>query len=193
MSAPFPLFSGDNLPAALNQEQIYRSFQASPEEIRAVIGKEKAVLINQCYQKFDSEYLMRFFEILQANCILQDKGLADCSMKELESLMEDHQDDYPTDITRAILQTYSHNDRILCKEAVRLFGFELLKAKPVWLQMDLEGALNKVIGDLRPSMSDLNVQYMPVITKNIGALFIGTFCRDERVQSCLLPAQLASG
>ena len=156
-----------NPPHELSINQIYETFPASNDEIDRVLKMEKALNIDGYYRKLSPDYLLRFFEILHSNAILSDTSLLKCSVTEFEEMMAECEQEYPAHITRQILSHYSVDGNLSPCEVVRLFGYELLRAKPSWKAQELEVALQKLIGDLEPNLDHLKGLYLEENSKVI--------------------------
>lgn len=156
-SNTFPKIPDIEVPHSLHMQNVFTEFQASDTEIEGLLKREKASVISGIYRKFDPEYLMRFFEIMQANATLQDLDIVTCTFEQLCSLVSDHEDEFPSEISRLIIDSYSLDGRLVPSDIVRLFGGELLKAKNVWTEHELMSSLNKLVGDLNITIDMLAV------------------------------------
>lgn len=158
VKSKYPSVPEFEVPNALHIDRIYSSFQASAAEIDLVLKRQKSLLIGKKYRKLETAYVMRFFEILQANCILQDVNITDCPISRLVEYISDHEDEYTHEIAIGILENYSCEGKIQPEEVVRLFGGELLKAKKLWSEDELLAALNKLVGEFELSIEMLAVK-----------------------------------
>jgi hypothetical protein len=162
----YPVIPDSQVPSDLYVDNIMTSFQASPTEILAVLKREKATNMSGVYRAFDPEYVMRFFEILFANCILQNVSILDERIDALFDLVNEQEEEYSNNVVRAILDLYSRDGMLAPEEVTKLFGSELLKAKQSWSEEELLAALDRLVGDLNPSMDMLAVPSLSsILTK----------------------------
>jgi hypothetical protein len=155
-AAPFGEVDQKVPPERLRADIIMSSFQASDAEIKDTLTALNAMLIDDHWRLLAPSYLMGFFEMMLANCVLADVDPKITCIDRIFELTHDCDHEYPMHIRKHVFTHYSRleNEQTILDSSkiCKLFGEQLLRAKSAWALEDFEKAWIKLVGDLQPSI-----------------------------------------